>query len=64
LLKNIIEEPMIMGYKIKKKIKKERKGKEMIGSYKEVVWEVKKEKGDVIISQLRETLITTSFNGC
>jgi hypothetical protein len=40
---------MIMWHKIKKKIKKERKGKEMIGSYKEVVWEVKKEKGDVII---------------
>ena len=44
-----MKEPMIMGHKIKKKIKKERKGKEMIGSYKKVVWEVKKEKGDVII---------------
>jgi hypothetical protein len=40
---------MIMGHKIKKKIKKERKGRDMIGSYKEVVWEVKKEKEDVII---------------
>lgn len=45
---------MIMEHKIKKKIKKERKGKEMIGSYKEVVWEVKKEKGDVIIGRLRQ----------
>jgi hypothetical protein len=54
---------MIMGHKIKKKIKKERKGKEMIGSSKEVVWEVKKEKGDVILGRLRQTLITTSFNG-
>lgn len=64
MLKNITEEPMIMGHKIKKKIKKERKGKEMTGSYKEVVWKVKKEKGDVIIGRLRQTLITTSFNGC
>ena len=49
-----MEEPMIMGYKIKNKIKKQKKGKEIIGSYKEVVWEVKKEKGDVIIGRLRQ----------
>ena len=59
-----MEEPMIMGYKIKNKIKKQKKGKEIIGSYKEVVWEVKKEKGDVIIGQLRQTFIMTLFNSC
>jgi hypothetical protein len=36
----------------------------MIGFYKEVAWEVKKEKEDVIIGRLRQTLIIASFNGC